>query len=356
MNNKLVFLIFLLFSSSIVFAQSGKLDFTSKVPMDPNVVVGKLDNGLTYYIRKNALPKDRAEFYLVVNAGAINEDDDQDGLAHFCEHMAFNGTKHFAKKQILDYLQKIGMKFGPEINAFTSSDVTAYMLQNVPIDTKENIDTSLLVLFDWASCVSFENEEIDKERGVLHEEWRLGRDGMNRMQIKSNKILFKGSKYANRSVIGDVNIIDKAPYETIKRFYNDFYRPDLQAIIAVGDFDVKVIEEKIKTTFSKIPKKENPKKREVYPVADHKETLISIEKDKEAPYTFVEIYYKQAPAETKNLGYYRQQYVNSLYNKMMSARLDELTKDQLCVYRILWSYPDKGCIFEFCSCCQQQRQ
>lgn len=307
-------------------AQKLPYDLTKPAPVDPNVVIGKLDNGLTYYIRKNELPKNRAEFYLVVNVGAVQEDDDQNGLAHFCEHMAFNGSKNFAKHDIIRYLQSIGMKFGPEINAFTSHDVTNYMLQKVPIEKKENIDTALLILHDWAHLVAFEDEEIDKERGVIHEEWRVGRDAMFRMQKKSNKILFYGSKYAERDIIGDINIVDKCPYDAIKRFYKDWYRPDLQAIVAVGDFDVKEIEQKIKKQFAAIPKAQNSRKREIYPLPDHDKTLISIEKDPEAPYTFVHLIYKQPADSVKNLNYMRKLLVNELFNKMMTSRFQEIMK------------------------------
>lgn len=307
-------------------AQKIPYDLTVPVPVDPKVIIGKLDNGLTYYIRKNELPKNRAEFYLVVNVGAVQEDDDQNGLAHFCEHMAFNGTKNFAKHDIIRYLQSIGMKFGPEINAFTSHDVTNYMLQKVPLEKVENIDTALLILHDWAHLIAFEDEEIDKERGVIHEEWRLGRDAMFRMQKQSNKMVFHGSKYADRDIIGDINIIDKSPYDALKRFYRDWYCPDLQAIVAVGDFDVAVIEQKIKKQFSVIPKAQNSRKREIYPLPEHATTLISIEKDPEAPYTFVRLIHKQNVDTNKNLNYLRKSLVHDLFNRMMTSRLQEIIK------------------------------
>ena len=173
-----------------VYAQTPNVDLNSKLPLDPDVRIGKLDNGLTYYIRKNSLPENQAQFWLVVNAGAIQEEPHQNGLAHFCEHMCFNGTKNFDKHEIIHYLQSIGMKFGPEINAFTSHDVTNYMLQNVPIDVKENIDTSLMVLYDWACNVTFSEEEIDNERGVIREEWRSRRSADFRMRTKYQKVLY----------------------------------------------------------------------------------------------------------------------------------------------------------------------
>ncbi|MBU2649688.1 MAG: insulinase family protein [Bacteroidetes bacterium] len=309
-------------------AQEKNYDWNSAVTLDPNVKMGKLDNGLTYYIRHNSHPKDRAEFYLAVNAGAILEDDDQNGLAHFCEHMAFNGTKNFEKHDIINYLQSIGMKFGPEINAFTSQDVTTYMLQKVPVTPVENIDTALLILHDWASNVSFEDEEIDNERGVIHEEWRTRRGAMFRMMTKTDKTLYQGSKYADRDVIGDIEIIDNAPYEVLKRFYNDWYRPDLQAIIAVGDFDADWMEGKIKDLFSAIPAATNPKERVDYPVPDHSETLVAIETDPEAQYTFVQLHYKHPAITNKDLGYYRQTIVHQLYNTMLNNRLQELLQEE----------------------------
>lgn len=309
-----------------VFAQEA--DLTKPIPFDPEVKTGTLENGLTYYIRQNEQPKDRAEFYLVVNAGAILENDDQNGLAHFCEHMAFNGTKNFEKHDIINYLQSIGMKFGPEINAFTSHDVTNYMLQKVPTDVPENVDTALMILYDWASNVSFEDEEIDKERGVIHEEWRTRRGAQFRMMTETNKILYKGSKYAERDIIGDINIIDNCSYETLRSFYKEWYRPDLQAIIAVGDFDVSEIENKIKELFSQIPKRDKPKERKIYEVPDHQETFIAVETDPEAQYSIVQLYYKHPVFKEKNLQDYRQSIVFSLYNQMLNKRLQEKLQEE----------------------------
>ena len=311
-----------------MIAQDGPYDLSNDVPLDPEVKYGKLDNGLTYYIRHNALPENRAEFYLVVNAGAVQEDPDQNGLAHFCEHMAFNGTEHFEKHDIINYLQSIGMKFGPEINAFTSHDVTNYMLQKVPTDVPENIDTSLMILYDWAYNVSYLDEEIDNERGVLHEEWRTRRGAMFRMQTKTNKILFQDSKYATHDVIGDIDIIDNGPYEAFKRFYNDWYRPDLQAVIAVGDFDVALIENKIKDLFGQEPARKDPRLREEYLIPDHEETRVAIETDPEAQYLMIQIHYKQDPALEKNMGYYRESVVHQLYNTMLNQRLSELLQEE----------------------------
>lgn len=316
--------LFLLFMSTFLFAQDILYDPKAPLPLDAAVIYGQLDNGLTYYIRENKKPEQRAEFYLAVNVGATSEDADQNGLAHFTEHMAFNGTRNFDKKAILNYLQSIGMKFGPEINAFTSSDETNYMLQKVPTTDPKVIDTALLILYDWANNIAFEDEEIDAERGVIHEEWRTGRSAMFRMMIEANKIIFKDSKYATHDVIGDINILDNFEHETLKRFYADWYRPDLQAIIAVGDFDGKQIENQIRELFSQRPKVENARPREYFPVPDHAETLITVQTDKEAQYPIVQIYYKHAADENRDMNYYREGLKQSLFNTMLNARLQEL--------------------------------
>lgn len=314
----------MLFMTISLFAQEITYAPKTQVPLDPAVIYGRLDNGMTYYIRENREPKERAELYLAVNVGALSEDADQNGLAHFCEHMAFNGTKNFDKKAILNYLQSIGMKFGPEINAFTSSDETNYMLQKVPTTDPKVIDTALLILYDWAHNISFEDVEIDAERGVIHEEWRQGRSAMFRMMKEANKVVFRDSKYAVHDVIGDIATIDAFPYDVVKRFYADWYRPNLQAIIAVGDFDAKQMEKQIKDLFSTIPKNENPREREYFPVPDHQETMITVQTDKEAMYPIVEVFYKKDPKENRDMEYYREGYKQQLFNSMLNTRLQEL--------------------------------
>lgn len=318
-------ILLLVFVATSLSAQEFSYIPDADVPLDPEVTYGKLDNGLTYYILENDLPENRAEFYLVVNVGAILEDDSQNGLAHFCEHMCFNGTENFEKHDIINYLQSIGMKFGPEINAFTSHDNTTYMLQKVPTDDPANVDTALMVLYDWAYNVSFEDEEIDNERGVIHEEWRTGRGAMFRLMKEAQKVMYKGSKYAKRDVIGDIEIIDNAPYSEFRRFYDDWYRPDLQAVIAVGDFDASEMEEHITRLFSQSPKRENPRLREEFPVPDHQETYVSINTDPEAQYNLIQILWKHDPVTDKNMKYYRDQVIQNLYSTMLNARLSELT-------------------------------
>lgn len=294
------------------------------IPVDPNLITGKLDNGLSYYIRKNVYPEQRAEFWLVVNAGAIQEDDDQNGLAHFCEHMAFNGTKNFKKHEIIRYLQSIGMKFGPEINAFTNTDVTNFMLQNVPVNQVQQIDTSLMILYDWACQVSYEDEEIEKERGVIHEEWRTRRGADARMMFNTYEKLYYGSKYASRNVIGELNIIDSCPPDVLRRFYKDWYRPDLQAIIAVGDFDIREVEGKIKSMFSQIPKAVSPRTREVPVLPPHKETFVAVESDREATQNRINMYIKRPANHTKTLKDLRYNIASRIFATMASARISEI--------------------------------
>jgi zinc protease len=219
---------------------------TEKIPTDPLVTTGVLENGLSYYIRHNTHPEKRAELRLAVNAGSMQEEDDQRGLAHFIEHMAFNGTAHFAEQEIIDFMESIGMRFGPSVNAYTGFDETVYMLQ-IPTDSEKTIRTAFQILEDWAHNISFEAEEIEKERGVIIEEWRLGQGAESRLQEKQFPVLFKGSRYALRLPIGGKDIIESFPHERLKDFYRDWYRPDLMAVVAVGDFDKDSIEELIKS-------------------------------------------------------------------------------------------------------------
>lgn len=296
------------------------------VPLDPKTRMGTLENGFTYYIRHNETPENRAEFYLFNDVGAILETAEQNGLAHFAEHMAFNGTDNFPDKGVLDYMESIGVKFGHNVNAFTSYDMTVYNLANVPVAREGVIDSSLLVLHDWAGKVSYENEEIDNERGVIHEEWRTRRSAEFRMRRQTNMVLFEGSKYAEHDIIGDIDIIDNFEYETLKSFYDDWYRPDLQAVAIVGDVDVELVEKKIKDLFSGLEMPENAKERYVAEVPDHKEPRVAIVTDEEASRSMVSIYYKHDAITEKDMDYYRQTYLHKLYMRMINNRLSELTQ------------------------------
>jgi zinc protease len=295
------------------------------LPVDSAVTVGTLANGLRYYIRENREPRARAELRLVVRAGSILEDDDQLGLAHFVEHMAFNGTEHFAKQELVDYLESIGMRFGPEVNAYTSFDQTVYML-TVPTDSAALMATAFQILEDWAHLQALDHEEVDKERGVVIEEWRLGRGAMARMQEKQLPILFKGSRYAERLPIGKPEVIERFDYATLERFYRDWYRPDLMAVVAVGDFERAAIEGFIRRHFAGLAMPQRPRDRTLYPVPDHTETLFAIASDAEAPFNSVGIYWKQPLREQGTLGAYRQSLVEALYNQMLNTRLFELTQ------------------------------
>lgn len=294
------------------------------IPLDPNITCGKLDNGVTYYINVNRKPEKRVELRLAVNAGSVLEDDDQQGLAHFTEHMAFNGTKNFKKQELVNYLESIGMRFGPDLNAYTSFDETVYMLQ-VPTDSTPLVETAFQILEDWAHQFTLEDAEIDKERGVIIEEWRLGRGAEARMSDKQFPIILKGSRYADRLPIGKKEIIESFDYETLKRFYREWYRADLIAVVAIGDFEKDWMESLIKKYFSRLPKPENPRKREIYPVPDHKETLFAIATDPEATRTEVSLNYKHPLEITRTVADYRDDIINNIYNSMFNQRLYELT-------------------------------
>jgi len=299
------------------------------LPLDPALRYGKLDNGLTYYIRANQEPKERAEFYIAQNVGASLENDDQNGLAHFLEHMAFNGTKNFPGKGIINYLESVGVRFGYEINAYTSLDETVYNLSSVPTMREGVIDSALLVLHDWSNFIALESEEIDSERGVILEEWRTGQGAERRMWKKSNALKYAGSQYAKRDVIGDTAVIKNFDHQAIRDFYHKWYRPDLQAIIIVGDIDVDKIEAKIKTLFSDIPRMPNAGERPVYELPDNDEPIIATVTDPEARYTTIQLEYKKdlLPEEMKkSVGGYAFYITNNLISTMINNRFSEITQ------------------------------
>jgi zinc protease len=304
-------------------AQSQAL--TDAMPVDPQITMGKFPNGMRYYIRANKKPEKRAELRLVVKAGSILEDDDQQGLAHLVEHMAFNGTKHFPKNEVVSFLESLGMRFGADVNAYTSFDETVYML-TVPTDKPETMDRALLILEDWAHNLSFDPTEVDKERGVVMEEWRLGRGAGMRMLNKVFPVLLNGSRYADRLPIGKPEIIQTSKQERLKQFYSDWYRPDLMAVIAVGDFDKAAIEKMITTHFASIPAATKPRARANYDVPDHAGTTYAIATDKEANNTSVEVDTLLPRRPEGLVGAYRQKTVDRLFSGMLSARLSELTQ------------------------------
>ena len=300
-------------------------DLSVRLPVDPAVTIGVFDNGLRYYIRANSRPENRAELRLVVNAGSVLEDDDQLGLAHFVEHMAFNGTRNYPKQELTEYLEHIGMRFGPDINAYTDFDETVYIL-TVPTDSTAVFQQAFQILEDWAHQVSFDDAEIDLERGVVIEEWRLGRGASARMRDKQFPVLFRDSRYAERLPIGVPSILETFDYATLKRFYRDWYRPDLMAVIAVGDFDVSRVEELIRRHFAHLPAASDSRERVVYQVPDHSETLVAIATDPEATGSNVSVYYKQPLREVETVGAYRQSIVEALYNNMLNTRFFEITQ------------------------------
>jgi zinc protease len=328
------------FLAVTLMAQPQNYDLKKMPPLDPKVKTGVLENGMHYYIRANKIPANRGEFYIANNIGAIQEDDDQNGLAHFTEHMSFNGTDHFPKKGILDYLATIGVKFGTNVNASTGLEQTVFNVSNVPLKREGILDSALMVLHDWSHFVSFEDHEIDLERGVILEEWRMYGTADERMNNKLAPVIYKGSKYAKRNVIGDTAILKHFNYETIKNFYHKWYRPDLQALIIVGDFDENIIEAKIKKLFSDIPKVENPVPKEVYPVPDNVEPLIGTATDKEATSTSVDISFKHDVVKDadKNLGFMRLQLIRNLINNMFGKRMSELSRKENPPFISAYSY------------------
>jgi zinc protease len=319
------FLVALLLTWAVAAAPSRAVDLAAPLPLDAAVTTGTLPNGLRYYVRPNAKPEQRAALWLVVGAGAVEEDDDQNGLAHLVEHMAFNGTENFPRQELVGYLESIGMQFGPEVNAYTNQNETVYMLQ-VPTDKPELLDTGLRILEEWAHRISFEDEEIDKERGVVIEEWRLGRGADERMSDAQMPILYKGSRYAERNVIGDPEILRHATYETLKRFYRDWYRPDLMAVVAVGDFDAAAVEGRIRELFGAIPARASARPRLQPEVPDHAETLFAIATDPEATGSGISLIVKHALWPEGTVGDYRDGLRGLLANAMLRTRLAEIAR------------------------------
>ena len=309
------------------------LSAAAQLPQDPNVRMGTLKNGMTYYIRHNAKEAGLADFYIAQRVGSILEEPRQRGLAHFLEHMAFNGTKHFPGKNgkpgIVPWCESIGVKFGANLNAYTSIDQTVYHIGSAPIARDGIIDSCLLVLHDWSHYLLLEDEEIDKERGVIHEEWRTRRAGMavQRMQEQVMPKIYEGTKYADCMPIGSMDIVDNFPYQDLRDYYQKWYRPDLQAIVVVGDIDVDKMEKKIKKTFSSIPMPKKPAERIYYPVNDNEKMIVAIEKDAEQPIVLCHLYQKRdaTPDNEKNsAAYLRGDYIDGLISTMLNDRFAEL--------------------------------
>ncbi len=300
------------------------------LPKDPAVRHGVLDNGLTYYIRANKYPENQADFYIAQKVGSMQEEDSQMGLAHFLEHMAFNGTKHFpGRKTMMDYLEKNGAKFGANVNAYTSFDETVYNLTNIPLTRTGILDSCLLILHDWSGFLTLDDKEIDQERGIIKEEWRTRNNAQSRTWDKLLPIMFEGSKYANRMPIGTMEVVENFAYDELRNYYHKWYRPDLQGIVIVGDFDADKVEKKVKTLFSDIPKAQNPAERIYHPVPDNKEPIIAIASDPEATSTRVTIYSKHdvVPSEIKNsMNGMLLSILENFASGLLSARFEEISQ------------------------------
>ena len=309
------------------------LQAMAALPQDPAVRKGKLKNGMTYYIRHNAKEAGLADFYIAQRVGSILEEPRQRGLAHFLEHMAFNGTKNFPGKGkklgIVPWCESIGVKFGANLNAYTSIDQTVYHIGSAPLKREGIIDSCLLVLHDWSHYLLLEDAEIDKERGVIHEEWRTRRAGMamQRLQEQAMPKIYKGTKYEDCMPIGSMDIVDNFPYQDLRDYYQKWYRPDLQAIIVVGDIDVNQMEKKIKKTFSSIPMPKKVAERVYYPVPDNEKMIVNIDKDAEQPIVLCHLYQKReaTPDNEKNTeAYLRGDYIDDLIGSMLNDRMMEL--------------------------------
>ena len=305
------------------------------IPVDKDVKIGKLPNGLTYYIRHNAWPENRAEFYIAQKVGSIQEEESQRGLAHFLEHMCFNGTEHFPGDGILRWCESKGIKFGTDLNAYTSIAETVYNISNVPSNDKNVVDSCLLILHDWADGLTLDPKEIDKERGVIHEEWRMRSDASSRLFERNLPTIYPGSKYGVRFPIGLMSVVDNFKHQELRNYYEKWYRPDNQGIIVVGDIDVNYVEQKIKEMFSSIKMPENPAPVVAEAVPDNAEPIVVVDKDKEQTVSFVEMFIKcnPIPDEIKgNMQYLLIDYVKDAAVGTVNTRLAELQKEPDCPY------------------------
>ncbi len=300
------------------------------VPLDPAVKTGKLENGLTYYIRHNEWPEKRCDFYIAQRVGSMQEEDDQRGLAHFLEHMCFNGTTHFPGDALKQYLERIGVKFGENLNAYTSFDETVYNINNVNVETAGAIDSCLLILHDWSHDLLLEDKEIDKERGVIEEEWRMRRSAQMRLIEKALPVVCKDSKYAERMPIGTMEVVKNFPYETLRSYYRKWYRPDLQALVIVGDVDPEAVEKKLQEMFADIAAPApDAAVREEFPVPDNKEPLVFVGTDKEFPGMEALVMFKSDPLPREMRGtmaYIGIDFIKDAVTGMLNERLNEITR------------------------------
>ena len=310
----------------MTFAQNAKkTDLSEKVPVDKKVKIGKLANGMTYYIRANKKPENRVQFRLVTNAGSILEDDDQQGLAHFCEHMAFNGTQYYKGNEMISTLQKNGIEFGRGINAWTSFDETVYYVE-LPADNADLVEMGFKILDGWASKLLFDQDEIEHERGVILEEWRGGLGAQDRLRKATWPIMLKGSRYADRLPIGLEEVIRTFQRPVITRFYNDWYRPDLQAVVIVGDLDVDAMEGKREELFRQPRCRSTPNSAPLMTFPTNKEPLVAIATDKEATGNSLMLFWKHKKAPQGTVGDYRASIVRNIVSSMLDERFNELAE------------------------------
>lgn len=310
-------------------------------PLDPNVRKGTLENGLTYYVRQNKLPENRADFYIAQKVGSMQEEDSQAGLAHFLEHMAFNGTTNFPEKTMLNYLQDNGIKFGANINAYTSFDETVYYMTNVPTANQNLVDSVMLVLYDWSSGIALEEKEIDSERGVIREEWRTRGGAQQRLWETLLPIMYPDSKYAHRMPIGNIDVINNFKPEEIRAYYKKWYRPDLQGIVIVGDFDADEMEKRVVELFGKIPMPENAAVREYYPVPDNEEPIVAIATDPEATSTQIMMFYKHDPIPDEiklSQAALVLNYIKSAASSMIRERFQEIVQKPNAPFTSAYAY------------------
>lgn len=305
------------------------------IPVDKNVKIGHLDNGLTYYIRHNSYPEHVASFYIAQKVGSINENDDQRGLAHLLEHLAFNGTDHFKGNSLQDYLQSIGVEYGRNLNAYTSVEKTVYYFTDVPTTRPTAVDSCMLILKDWSNGISLTEEAINDERDVVHNEYRMRIVGQQRMIERSLPKLYQNNKYGYRFPIGLMSVIDGCKPETLRAYYRKWYRPDNQAIIVVGDVDVNYIESKIKELFSGIKVPANAAKIEPVEVADNDTAIYVIDKDKEQQYDIFNIFMKHPAipnAMKGDMSYLMKGYMDNVVTSMLGARYAEIAQEADCPF------------------------
>lgn len=327
MRKNILLVAMVLLGVQSLFAQQFD-DLSKEVPFDKEFRTGTLSNGLKYYIRHNEKPEQRASFYLYQNVGALLEEDNQNGLAHFLEHMAFNGTKTFPGKSMLDMLERNGVQFGKDVNAYTAYNETVYNISRVPTSDEALIDSCLLILRDWCDNLSLDEEEIDSERGVISEEWRTRRNSGFRIKAKIAPYMFNGAKYADRDVIGSLDVIQNFKYDELRDFYHKWYRSDLQAIGIVGDFDAAKIEQKVIELFSAIPAVENPLERKFYEIADNDEPQFVLATDNEAKNVNVSMMIRKRMETDNSINGVRNMYVQTFFNALMNIRIQELSQRQ----------------------------